>query len=177
MLRARGDQVNAGGLDGAVTQHVSQLDHIPAHLIKGPGKQVPQVMGEHLAGGHPGRLAEPFHLRPDLPSGQTFSASGEKDLAGGGFLLPGVLFQLPAQLAREQDGTQLSFQGDLGSPRLGGLHGDILYLAHPDAGGADSLQEESQPLPAQGVGGGEQALILLPGELPAVIPEEPALDP
>ena len=37
-------------------------------------------------------LAQPFHLRPDLPSGQTFPASGEKNLTGGGFLLPGILF-------------------------------------------------------------------------------------
>ena len=61
-------------------------------------------------------------------------------------------------------------------PRLGGLHGDILYLAHPDSGGADGLQQQCQPLPAQLMGAIQQPLVLLPSELLPVVPEQLPLD-
>ena len=176
MLRPGGDEVDPGGLYVGVPQHVGQLDHVPAHFIEGPGEQVPQVVGKDLAGGHPGMAAQVFHLRPDLAAGQALSASGEKNLTGGGFLRPGVLFQLPAQLARQQNGAQLALQGDIRLPGPGGLYGDIPHFAHPDARGADGLQQQSQPFPAQGVGGVQQPLVLLPGQLPPVVPEQLPLE-
>ena len=48
MLGAGGDEVDAGGLDAGVAQHVSQLCHIPAHPVETPGKQVAQVVGKDL---------------------------------------------------------------------------------------------------------------------------------
>ena len=98
MLRARGHQVDPGGLDAAVAQQVGELDDVPAGPIKHRGEQVPQIVREHLSGLHTGVLAETFHLRPDLPAAQFFSAFGAKDLAGGGLLFLGVFQQLPAEL-------------------------------------------------------------------------------
>ena len=88
----------------------------------------------------------------------------------------GVLFQLPAQPAGQQNRPQLPPQGNLRLPGVRRLHGDILHLAHPDAGGADGLQQQGQPLPPQPVGGVQKPLVLLPGELPPVVPEQPALN-
>ena len=176
MLRAGGDQVDAGGLDAAVAQHVRQLRHVPADPVKGPGEQVPQVVGEHLGGRHPRPGAQGFYLRPDLPAGKTGSASGEKDLAGGGVLFFGVLQQLPAQLARQQDGADFALQAHLRPAPPGRLHGEVAHLAHPDAGGADGLQQQGQPLPAQGPGRVQQAAVLRPRQLPAGVPEQLALD-
>ena len=176
MLGSGGDQVDAGGLDAAVAQDVRQLGHVPADPVERPGEQVPQVVGKDLGGLHPGPGAQRLHLRPDLPAGKAAAASGEKDLAGGGLLLPGVLQQLPAQLAGQQDGADLALQADHGPACQGGFHREIADLADPDAGGADGLQQQGQPLPAQGAGGAQQAVVLLPGQVPAVIPEQPPLD-
>ena len=125
MLGTGGDQIDAGGLDGAVAQHVGQPGHVPAHPVKGAGEQVAQVVGEHLAGLHPRPAAQELHLRPDLLSGQTAPASGEKDLAGGDLFLSGVLQKPAAQLPREQDGAHLPLQADLRPPPAGGLHRQI----------------------------------------------------
>ena len=59
-----GNEVNAGGLDGTMTQHVGQPDNVPARPVKQGGEQVPQVVGEHLSGLHSRLLAQPLHLRP-----------------------------------------------------------------------------------------------------------------
>ena len=103
MLRAAGNQIDPRGFQRAVAQHVGQLRHVPAHPVKCPGEQVPQIVGEDLIRRHAGSAAQPLHLRPDLPSGQAPSASGEKNLAGGVFLRFGVLFQLPAQFPRQEN--------------------------------------------------------------------------
>ena len=82
---------------------------------------MPQVVGEHLGGRDPSQLADRFHLCPDLLSGQPCTVSGEKDLAGDGLLLFGVLQELFAQLARQQDGADLAFERDLGPSLTRGL--------------------------------------------------------
>ena len=96
MFRSGGNEVNPGGFNAGVPQHIGQFHHIPAHLVKGPGEKMSQVMGEYFGGFYARRLAQAFHFSPNLPSGQASSASGEENLTGGDFLCPGVLFQLPA---------------------------------------------------------------------------------
>lgn len=102
MLGAGGDEVDAGGLDAGVAQHVSQLCHIPAHPVETPGKQVAQVVGKYFLGFHVGHTAQLLHFQPDLFPGQTLAASGEKDLTGGGFIFFGKGEQLSAQPGGEQ---------------------------------------------------------------------------
>lgn len=86
-----------------------------------------------------------FYFSPDILSGQPHTASGEKDLAGGDFLLFGVPQQLSAQPVGQQNRADLSLECDLRRAGLGGFHGDILHLAYPDARGADGLQQQLQP--------------------------------
>ena len=50
MFRPGGDQIDPGGLDAAVAQDVRELRNILTGLVKDAGKQVPEVVGEHLAG-------------------------------------------------------------------------------------------------------------------------------
>ena len=108
MLRAGGQQVDSSGLDGAVAQNIRQLHYVLTGPVKGPGKQVPQIVGEDLIRRHAGSAAQPLHLRPNLAAGQPFSAFGEKDLAGGDFLFPGVLQQPTAQSVRKKNSTDLA---------------------------------------------------------------------
>ena len=89
--------------------------------------------------------------------------------------MSGVLEELPAELAWEHDDPDFPLEGDLRLAVPGRLHGDILYLADPDAGGADGFHQKRQPgLSACGV---QQTVIFLPGQLPALIPEHPPLEP
>ena len=108
VLRAGGQQVDPSGLDGAVAQNIRQLHYVLTGPVKGPGEQVPQIVGKDLSRRHTGGAAQPLHLRPNLCAGQPFSASGEKDLAGGDFLFPGVLQQPAAQSVRKKNSTDLA---------------------------------------------------------------------
>ena len=74
-----------------------------------------------------------------MPSGQIFSASGEKDPARGDFLLTGIFNKLAAKLSRQQNDPNFSLQLDLGLPQLRRFHGDAGHLADPNASGADGL--------------------------------------
>ena len=176
VLRPGGEEVEAGGLDAAVAQHVRQLYNILAGPVEGRGEQVPQIVGEHLGGLHPRRPAQALHLRPDLGPGQTFSASGEKNLPGGDFLLLGVLQQLAAEFAGNEDGADLALQGDLRPPRFCRLHRDVPHLADPDAGAADGLHHQGQPVSALRLGGADQPRICTPVQLPPPVPEGPPLE-
>lgn len=131
-----------------MAQDVRQLCDILVNLIIDRGKQVAEIMGEDLGGFHSGFLAKPLHLRPDLASPHGLSASGEKNLARGDFLLFRVFQHPPAQLSRQQDGADLSLQRDGGTAFLCRLHGDIAHLADSDAGGADRLHDQCDPLPS-----------------------------
>ena len=60
-------------------------------------------MGEYFGRVYTRRLANTLHLRPDLTAAHGPSASGEKNLARGDFLLSGVFQQLFTQLSRQQN--------------------------------------------------------------------------
>ena len=91
MLRAGGEQINPRRLNAAMPQHRRQRRHVPVHPVMRPGEQMAQIVGEHLRGRNPRGFAQRFQVRPDLMPAQAFSASGEKYLAGGDFVFPGVL--------------------------------------------------------------------------------------
>ena len=137
---------------------------------------MPQVVGKDLGRLHPYIFAHPLHLRPDLPAAEGRPVSGEKDLAGGGLLLFGVLQQLATQLIREKDGADLAFQGDLRPPRFGGFHRDIPHLGYADAGGTDGLHQQGQTLLALRFCCGGEGVVVASGQVPAVIPEHSPLD-
>ena len=85
MLGAGGDEVDAGGLEAGMAQHIRQLHDVTAGPVKGRGEQMAKVVWKDLAGRDPRRLAQPLHLRPDLTAAEGRPVSGEKDLAGSGF--------------------------------------------------------------------------------------------
>ena len=64
MFRAGGQQVDAGGLNRAVAQHVREPDDVLADTIEGRGKQMPEIMGKYPRGLHASLPAEAFHLCP-----------------------------------------------------------------------------------------------------------------
>ena len=139
MFRAGGNEVDPGGLDGAVTQDVRKLCDVAGDAVEHPGEQMTQIVGVDLSRVYPRFFAHGLHLRPDLPAGQGLAFGREEQRPGGDLLLSGVFEKLPAQLAGEHDDPDLPLEGDLRPALPRRLHGDILNLADPDAGGADGL--------------------------------------
>ena len=70
MLFAAREQVDARRIDGAVPQHVRQLDDILAHPVELDGEQVPQVVGEHLLRRDARLRAQRLELLPNAVAGQ-----------------------------------------------------------------------------------------------------------
>ena len=99
MLYTGRQQIDSGGCQAGVTQHIRQPDDILIGSIKGPGEEMPQVVGKYLSRWDIYLFTKPLHLCPDLTSGKPFSVSGEEYLARDDSLLFGILLQLPAQLA------------------------------------------------------------------------------
>ena len=78
VFASAGEQIDSRGLHAGMPEQVRQPCNISAHPVEAPGEEMPQVVREHLGGLDLRRSAQRFHFRPDLFSGQTFSASGEK---------------------------------------------------------------------------------------------------
>ena len=128
VLHTGGYQIDSGCLDAGMSQHIRKPRNITTDLIEGTREQMPQIMRKNLRLSHARTLADGFHLRPYLPPGQSLTASGEKNLPGGDFVFLSVLEQLPAELSRQEDGTDFPLQRDLRPPRPGGFYGEILHL-------------------------------------------------
>lgn len=176
MFRPGGNKVNAGGFDAGMAQYIGQLDHIPASLVESPGEEVPQIVGEHFLFRYPGFLTKSFHLRPNLFSRDTFSASGEKDFTGSGFVFFGVAEQLAAEFPRQQDCTGLAFKGDFRFPGFGRFNGDILHFTDPDASGVDRFQKERKAILPEPFRCFQKTAAVLFGQLPARVAESFSLD-
>ena len=65
---AGGHQIDPGGVDGGVAQHVRQLYDVAAGPIERRGKQMAEIMGKYLGVLYPGGSTQLFQLCPDLPS-------------------------------------------------------------------------------------------------------------
>lgn len=90
MFRPGSQEIDAGGLDAGVAQHIGQLHNVMACPVKGRGEQVPEIVGKDFAGRDTRRPAQPLHLRPDLAAAEVRPVSGEKNLTRDDFLLFGV---------------------------------------------------------------------------------------
>ena len=81
VLRGADHSINARSVDAAVSQHIRQMRDILILLIKGPSKQMPQVVRKHLVCRHTRRLAKPFHQSPDIAAVHRGTAARDKHAA------------------------------------------------------------------------------------------------
>lgn len=82
-----GCEIDAGGLDGGMTEHVGEADDVPVFLVKLNGEEMTQVVGKDFCFGDVRNGAEAFHLGPDLISCAGFSTHGAENGAVGDFIL------------------------------------------------------------------------------------------
>ena len=118
MLRAGRHDVDARGVDAAVTENVCQLCNIFLYGIKRPGKELPQIVREHLARIYICLYAQALHGCPDVASveGSAGSRAEDHPLCKLGHMR--VLLQVSFQLAGKKNTACLAFalDGDLTAP-------------------------------------------------------------
>ena len=90
MLLPCGHDIDSGGIDTAVTQDVGQLGNVLFDAVEGPGKQLSQIVGKHLAFLNTGSFAQLLHLPPDAAAVQRLPLTVLEDHPGGDLFFFGV---------------------------------------------------------------------------------------
>ena len=103
VLLAAGDDIAPGGVDAAVAQNICQPGDIPLLLVESPGKEVAQIVGIYLFGGHACRQTQGLHGAPDVAAVQHITLAGDKDRPGGDGALGGVAQQHLTQPPGNED--------------------------------------------------------------------------
>ena len=134
-----------------------------------------QVMRKHFRWRYSCSYTKCFHLGPDLPPRYSLSAFGEKDLTGSDFLFFSIFQQLPAELSRDQNGADFSFQRDLRTPSFDSLHRQIFYFGDTYSCGADAFNQKSQTFLTKSLRCLQQSNVFFLCEFPFRIPKHPVL--
>lgn len=171
-----GCEIDAGGLDGGMTEHVGEADDVPVFLVKLNGEEMAQVVGKDFCFGDVRNGAEAFHLGPDLISCAGFSTHGAENGAVGDFIFASVAAKLALECAGEKDGADLSFEGDVGAAVGEGFCGDMAKLADADACGADGFDDESELVLADAIGSADESVVVVEAEGAVAVAKEGALD-
>lgn len=171
-----GCEINAGGLDGGMTEHVGEADDVPVFLVKLNGEEMAQVVGKDFCFGDVRDSAEAFHLGPDLISCAGFSTHGAENGAVGDLIFASVAAKLALECAGEKDGADFSFEGDVGAAVGEGFCGDVAELADADAGGADGFDDEGELVLTGAVGSADESVIVVKAEGAVAVAKEGALD-
>ena len=77
-----------------MSKDVGELGDVLFDAVKRAGKEVAQVMREHLVRIHVRVIAKGFHFPPDIRPADRLAAAGDKDRACCNVLFFGVLQQL-----------------------------------------------------------------------------------
>lgn len=171
-----GCEIDAGGLDGGMTEHIGEADDVPVFLVKLNGEEMTQVVGKDFCFGDVRNGAEAFHLGPDLISCAGFSTHGAENGAVGDFIFASVAAKLALECAGEKDGTDLSFEGDVGADVGEGFCGDMAKLADADACGADGFDDESELVLADAIGSADESVVVVEAEGAVAVAKEGALN-
>lgn len=122
---AGGEQVEACGFDGAVAEKIGEFDDVVIGAVKAARKEMAQVVRKDFGGRNAGFFGKGFHFRPNLFARERTAASGAKEHTGGGFLFSGVFLQFAAEFARQENGADFAFEGDVGTAGPEGFYGDV----------------------------------------------------
>ena len=134
------------------------------------------MWGKDFCFGDVRNSAEAFHLGPDLVSCAGFSTHGAENGAVGDLIFADVAAKLALERAGKEDGTDLSFEGDVGATVGEGFCGDMAKLADADACGADGFDDESELVLAGAMGSAGESVIVVEAEGTVAVAKEGALD-
>ena len=159
-----------------MAEHVGETDDVSVFLVKLNGEEMAQVVGKDFCFGDVRDGAEAFHLDPDLISCAGFSTHGAENGAVGDLIFASVAAKLALECAGEEDGTDFSFEGDVGAAIGEGFCGDMAELADADAGGADGFDDEGELVLAGAVSGADESVVVVEAEGAVAVAKEGALD-
>ena len=125
-----------------MAEHVGESCDVVKSFIENGGKKMTQVVQKDFAWRDACFFCEVFHFGPHLVAGHWFSVCVEKDLSVGDVFQSGVVGEFFAELGRDEDGADLSFEMDISAAARDGFGGDGGKLADADACGADGLNDE-----------------------------------
>lgn len=128
MLSAGGDEVEPGGLDGGVAEHVGELGEIVGDFVERAGKEMPEVVRKDFAGFHVGKGAKIFHLAPDLLARKRGAIARDEERLAGDALAAAKFGELTGKLAGQEDGADLALEGDGRASLGGGFQGDVAQM-------------------------------------------------
>ena len=177
MLGTGGADVDARGVDAAVSQQIRQLRQIAVQPVERPGEQVAEVVGKHLLVGYPGGTAEGFHLPPDVAAVKGRAAARDEHGAVGDAVLLHVAEQLLLEPGGNEHPAGFALAADDSHAAAGCLGGDGGQLADAYARGADGLEHQRQPRAPRLAGGADEVGVLLGGDLPLLRAVRLVLDP
>ena len=143
MLPEGGHKINPCRVDAAVPKDIRQKCDVLVCFVEAPGKELAEVVGEYLGCRYLRLAAQGFQHLPDVAAIQRSSAAGAEDDALGDPLLPGIAQQLRPQGTGDQDLPAFALAPHGHDVMLHRLHGEVLQLTDPDAGTAQSLQQQS----------------------------------
>ncbi len=158
-----------------MAEHVGESCDVVKSFIENGGKKMAQVVRKDFAWRDACFFCEVFHFGPHLVAGHWFSVCVEKDLSVGDFFQSGIVGEFFAELGRDEDGADLSFEMDISAAARDGFGGDGGKLADADACGADGLNDESDAPPATRTRGAQEFLIFPAAEGAVVVAEKLAL--
>lgn len=164
VLRAGGDDINAGRIDAAVTENVGELCNVLFDAVKHPGEQVAQIVRKHLFRVDLRLLAQGFHLPPDICPVDGLARAGHENHPAFDPLLRRIAEQFLFQRLYDKNcpSLRLAVHHRFSAPDR--FHGDIPQLADPDAGSADGLQDQAEPPIVPALRRPDQAGVFLPGQ-------------
>lgn len=151
-----GCEIDAGGLDGGMTEHIDEANDISVFLVKLNGEEMTQVVGKDFCFG-------------DVRNGAENGAVGD-------FIFASVAAKLALECAGEKDGADFSFEGDVGAAVGEGFCGDMAKLADADACGADGFDDEGELVLAGAMGSADESVIVVEAEGAVAVAKEGALD-
>ena len=142
MLLSCRHNIDPGGVDTAVSQNICQLGNVLFDAVEGPGEELPQVVGKHLAFPDTGGFAQLLHQPPDPAAVERFAVSAHKDRARSDAPALCVIQQDIFQLAwnKNRPGLAFAIDGDL-TPAYR-LNGEELQFRHSDTCSADRLKNQ-----------------------------------
>ena len=158
-----------------MAEDVGQADDVVAGSIEFGGEKMAQVVGKIFSWVDMGTLGELFHFSPDLASGDGAAACGEEDFTAGDIFLPGVGEEFLAEAVGEEDDADFSFEDDFCFAAMGGFDGDVAEFGDADAAGADGFEDEGEAALALGMGGLDEAFVLVTIEFAAGVAEHAPL--
>ena len=97
-----GLRVDAGRLDAGMAEQVGQAHDVLLLPVEREGKEMAQVVREHLLRGHARRRAQPFHHAPDVRAVERVAVLRDEHGPGGDALLPALLLHLHCKSARKK---------------------------------------------------------------------------